>query len=134
MSTHAYGTGDEHVSDWVAFAGVMLLLLGMVNVVYGVAAIGDADFYIPHPKFVVGDLGAWGWVVLIVGAIQFAAGCSLWLGGRWGVPVGIISAGANLIAQLMLLPAAPPLAIALFTLDVLVLYGLLAHAPRSPVS
>ena len=67
---------------------------------------------------------------MILGVVQFcsAFGILAQVGGaRW---VGIISAGVNAIIQLLVLPAAPFLAIALFTIDILVIYGLIAHGRR----
>ena len=48
-------------------------------------------------------------------------------GARW---VGILSAAVNMVIQLMVIPAAPFMALALFSIDVLIIYGLIAHGRR----
>jgi hypothetical protein len=117
-------------SGWVTFAGVMLAIVGVLNIIYGIAAIDDANFYVNDARYVVSGLATWGWVLLIVGAVQFCAAFSIFGGTAWGRWVGILTAGINCIAQLLFLPAYPLLALALFAIDILVIYGLVAHGGR----
>jgi hypothetical protein len=117
-------------SGWATFAGVMLAIVGALNVVYGIAAIDSANFYVNNAQYVVSDLNAYGWTLLIVGAIQFCAAFSIFAGTSWGRWVGVFSAGVNSIAQLLFLPAYPALALALFAIDILIIYGLVAHGGR----
>jgi hypothetical protein len=115
---------------WVAFAATMVGIVGTLNVFYGIAAISDSRFYARDVTYILSDLNTWGWALLVLGAIQFCA-CFAILGqisgARW---VGILTAAVNAIVQLLVLPAAPFLALALFAIDILVIYGLLAHGRR----
>jgi hypothetical protein len=120
-------TGGE---GWLAFAGVMLSIVGIMNFIYGIAAIDSANFYIANAKYVVSDLNTWGWVMVIIGAVQFVGALLIFSANQFGRWIGIISAGANSIAQLMFLPSYPLLSLALFSIDVLVIYGLVAHGGR----
>jgi putative flippase GtrA len=121
---------DEGLNGWVMFAGTMLAIVSILNVVYGIAAIGNANFYVGNAQYVFSDLNTWGWVMVVLGAIQFTGACALFVGSAYGRWIGIASAGGNAIAQLLWIPAYPLLSIALFTIDVLVLYGLIAHGGR----
>lgn len=118
-------------SGWATFAGVMLSIVGVLNIIYGIAAIDDANFYINDARYVVSDLNTYGWVLLIFGAIQFCAAFSIFGGTSWGRWVGVATAGVNSIAQLLFLPAYPLLALALFSVDILIVYGLIAHGGRN---
>jgi hypothetical protein len=121
---------DDGFNGWMAFAGTMLVLLGTLNVIYGIAAIDSANVYVNNAKYVFSDLNTWGWIVTGIGAVQFIGGCSLFVGATFGRWIGIASAGANAIAQLLFLPSFPLLSLALFAVDVLVLYGLIAHGGK----
>ena len=55
---------EERVSGWVAFAGTLLLVLGTLNIIEGIAAIGRAHFFVANAHYVFGDLKTWGWVAL----------------------------------------------------------------------
>src|SRR5215218_7704024 len=127
-STRAYDRYDEDRGHgWVLFAGIMLALVGILNIVYGIAAIGDSTFFTANAKYVLTDLNTWGWVVLGVGTIQFVAAFGIWAGSEWGRWVGIISASCNAIVQMFFIPAFPLLSVTLFAVDVLVIYGLVAY-------
>ena len=110
--------------------GTLLAIVGVLNFIYGIAAIDAANFYVANAQYVFSDLSTWGWVMLIIGTIQFAAACGLFLGASWGRWVGIATASLNAIAQLMWIDAAPWLSVALFAVDIIVLYGLIAHGGR----
>ena len=124
-------TAAEQGPGWVTFAGVMLLIIGSLNVVYGIAAIGDSKVYPRDVTYVFGDLHTWGWLLLLVGAAQFLAGIGIFLGNQIARWFGILAAGANAIVQLLALPSFPLLALTIFAVDVLVLYALIRFAgPR----
>ena len=71
-------------SGWVTFAGVMLFIVGVLNVIYGIAAIGDSSFFVQDQKYILSNLNTWGWVTLLIGVIQLFAAFSLWSGGIYG--------------------------------------------------
>lgn len=121
------GYEDDRGDSWVMFAGVMLALVGILNVVYGIAAIGDSTFFVADAKYVFTNLNTWGWVLTLVGAVQFIAAFGIWSGAEWARWVGIGSAGLNAIVQMLFIPAFPLLSVALFAVDVLVIYGLVTY-------
>lgn len=124
---------SEHGQGWVTFAGMMLAVLGILNVIYGFAAIDSANVYVGDTKYVFGDLNLWGWFLVLVGAVQVVAAFSIWSGTEWGRWVGVASAGVNAILQLLFMPAFPLLALSLFAVDVLVLYALIQYGGRRSV-
>ena len=60
----------ESRSGWVTFAGVMLFMVGVLNIIYGIGAIDNSTFFVNDSKFILGDLNTWGWVTLIIGIVQ----------------------------------------------------------------
>jgi hypothetical protein len=135
MSAGGARAGDyvEARSGWVTFAGIMLSIVGALNCVYGIAAIDNANFYVDNAHYAISGLNTWGWVLLILGALQLGAAISILGGTSWGRWVGVLTAGLNSIAQLMFLPASPLLALALFSVDIVVIYGLIAYGGRRNV-
>jgi hypothetical protein len=121
---------DEEGGGWVAFAGVMIMMAGVINCIYGIAAIAESSFYVANTRFVFSDLKTWGWIVLCIGAVQVIAAVGIWAREAWARWVGVFVASVNAIAQLLFIAAYPLLSLALFTLDLLVIYGLIAHGGR----
>jgi uncharacterized membrane protein HdeD (DUF308 family) len=115
---------------WVTFSGIMILIVGVMNVIYGIAAIDNSTFFVQDAKYVLSDLNTWGWLLLVVGAVQVVAAFGIWSRTAWGRWIGIISASCNAILQLLFIPSFPLAALALFSIDVLVIYGLAAWTYR----
>jgi hypothetical protein len=121
---------SDRASGWVAFAAILLGLAGGWNIFDGALALANSKVYAPHATYVFSDLRTWGWIVLVVGVIEVSAAFAL-LGGssiaRWfGISVG----GLNAIVQLMFIPAAPFWSLAMFTLDLLVIYALAVYGGK----
>jgi hypothetical protein len=121
-----YGSADAG-SGWLLFAGIMLMTVAILNVIYGIAAIGDSKFFVADQKYILSNLNTWGWVTLILGAIQMLAALSIWAGNQFGRWFGIVFASLSAIAALLSLPAYPFWSLAIFSLDILIVYGLAAY-------
>jgi hypothetical protein len=123
----AEGAYEEPGGGWLLFAGIMLMLIGILNVIWGIAAIDDSSFFVNDTKYIISNLNTWGWVTLILGAVQILAAFSIWAGNQFGRWVGIAVAGLSSIGALMSIPAYPFWSLAIFAVDILVIYGLAAY-------
>ena len=117
----------SHGQGFVTFAGVMIMIAGVLNTIYGIAAIDKATFFTDNAKYVFADLKTFGWFVLILGVLQIFAAVAIWNGAGWGRWFGVACASANMILQMLWIPSAPFLAITILVLDILALYGLLVY-------
>ena len=126
-----YPAGDlPRGMGWVTFAAVMLGVVGVWNSIDGILAIADSRVYTNSSTFVFSDLNTWGWIMLILGIIQLIAAGSLVAGSEFGRWFGIGAAALNAIGQLMFVTVYPWWGIAMFTLDILVIYGLTVYAGK----
>jgi hypothetical protein len=114
-------------AGWLTFAGIMILIAGVLNVIWGIAAIDKASFFVEDERFIISDLSTWGWIILIVGILQVFAAFSIWSGGGYGRWIGIITASLSAIGALLSLPAYPFWSLAIFGVDLLIIYGLSAY-------
>jgi hypothetical protein len=112
----------EERSGWVTFAGVLLVIAGALNVIYGIAAIGKSSFFVQNTNYIFSDLKTWGWIGLIVGILQVLAAGSLWAGGLFGRIVGIGAASLSAVAALLSIPGYPFWSLAIFALDVVIIH------------
>jgi hypothetical protein len=117
------------VTGWWVFAGILLLISCVLNVIYGIAAIGDSKFFTDHATYILSGLHTWGWVTLIIGVIQGIAAFSLFSGGGFGRWIGVFAAGLAAIAALLSIPAYPFWSLCIFALSIIILYEL-AMAPE----
>jgi len=121
---------EQEGSGWILFAGIMILIAGILNIVYGIAAIDNSKFFAGHTEFVVSSLKTWGWILLIVGILEVLAAFSIWAGGAFGAIFGIFAASISAIGALLSIPAYPFLSLAIFAVDILIIYGLAAYGAR----
>lgn len=117
----------EERSGWVTFASVLLLLAGSLNVIYGIAAIGDSSFFVGDARYVFGSLNTWGWITLFIGLIEVLAAGSLWRGGLFGRILAIVAASIGAIAALLAIPAYPFWSLAIFALSIVIIHQVSAH-------
>ena len=109
-------------SGWVIFAAIMLFVVGVLNVIYGIAAIGDSKFFVQDQKYILSNLSTWGWITLIIGLAQLFAGFSLWSGNLYGRVIAILVASLSALAALLSIPAYPFWSIAIFAIDIIIIY------------
>jgi hypothetical protein len=117
-------------AGWLFFAGIMVFIAGVLNAIWGIAAIDEAQFFLEDKKFILEDLKTWGWITLIIGIIQLVAAFSIWSGGEFGRWIGIIGASLSAIGALITIPGYPFWSLAIFGVDLLIIYGLSAYGGR----
>ncbi len=126
-SQSSYSATASHISGWSVFAGTMLMIAAVLNIIYGVGAISDSTFFVGDAKYIFSDLNTWGWIVALTGGVQVLVAFGVWARNTLAVWAGVFFAGLNAIAQLLMIPAYPVLSLALFTVDLLIIYGLAVH-------
>jgi hypothetical protein len=124
------GGGTESGAGWVMFAGIMLLIAGVLNLIYGIAAVGNSKFFVHETQYILSGLNTWGWVMIVIGALEIIAAFSIWSGGGFGRWFGIFAASLSAIGALMSMPAYPFWSLAIFAIDILIIYGLAAYGGR----
>jgi hypothetical protein len=121
---------DSPGYGWVLFAGTMLLMLATLNLIDGIAAVSNSKFFTHNATYVISNLNTYGWVLIITAIVQALVGLGVWMqvkSIRW---FGVAIAAVNAIVQLVFIPAYPFWSLTLFTLDILVIYGLVVHGAR----
>jgi hypothetical protein len=117
----------EERSGWVTFAAVLLLIGGTLNVIYGIAAIGNSNFFVHDAKYILSNLNTWGWVTVLIGVIQLLAAGSLWRGGLFGRVFAIGAASLSAVGALLSIPAYPFWSLAIFALDIVIIHQIASH-------
>lgn len=113
---------------WIWFAAVMIFIAGMFNLVNGLVAWFDGDFFVATGAgLLVFDLNTWGWIHVCVGVLQVVAGMFLFGGALWARVVAVVMALVNAIAQLTFLSAYPAWAMIVIALDVIVIWAVVVH-------
>ncbi|MEU5877062.1 hypothetical protein [Spirillospora sp. NPDC047279] len=131
-STARSTTGGPY-SGWLAYAGMLGIVVGIFNVIEGFVALVKKDYFLtPGGELLVFDYNTWGWFWLIAGLLQIGVGLAVLAGQTWARVAGVVLAGLALIGQFAFLDAHPVWATINIAMLVLVIYGLVA-APKGAV-
>jgi hypothetical protein len=123
-----YESGRTGWTGWIAFAGVMMIISGGLNALYGlIAAVNDEWVVWTNRASLYLDLSQWGWVHMIVGLVMVLAGIGVFSGNILARSVGVVVAALSLISNFLFIPAYPLWALIVITIDVLVIWALTAH-------
>jgi len=114
----------------IVFAVALLVTVGFFNLIDGIAAIANSHVFIANAHYVVGDLRAWGWVVLILGALQVIAAVAVLAGSQAARWFAVVVIGLNAIGQMLFIPAYPFWSLLIIAVDVVALWGLCAYGSR----
>ena len=112
-------------STWIAFAGVMMVILGSLDAIWGLAAIlNDEVVVVGGHGALIFDITTWGWFQLILGAVIGLTGLGLLVGNEVARVLGIFLLAVNAVLQVVWFPAAPLWAFLMIVLDVVIIYQL----------
>jgi hypothetical protein len=111
---------------WAAFAATMVLVVGVFNVIYGLAAILEDDYFVAD-ELLFGNLSLWGWIHLIIGVLQVITATLIYAGNDFGAVLGIMFAGFNAIAALLAIGAYPVWSVIILVVDGLIIYALTVY-------
>jgi len=116
------------VSGWALFAGMVLLLAGSFNVIFGLTAMFRGHvFVLVSPGLIVGSLTGWGVVHFILGAAMVVVSMGLFSGQGWARWIAVWLAALNAVGQVAFITVFPLWSLLVVALDILVIYNLTAH-------
>ena len=121
---------SRSMAGWIGFAGVVMMILGGINFFQGLIAIFEDEYYVvTQSGYLVFDITAWGWIMLIWGIILVLVGFALISGQSWARWTTIVVVSLNVFAQLGFLGNSnyPLWALTALALNIVVLYALIAR-------
>ncbi len=121
-------------SGWLGFAGLLVLLLGVMNALEGIVALANDKYgAFIGGSFYVFDLTGWGWIHLVLGLLMIATGIGILAGQEWARGIGIGLAAAAAVIQMLYLTSAPLWSLINIGICVLVIYALVVP-PRGAIA
>ena len=110
------------------FAAILLVMVGTLNVIYGIGALDNANIFVDDTRFILTDLNTLGWVLIILGAVQVTGGFSLFAGNTYGRVIGIVGGILGAIGALLSIGDGNPWwSLAIFALCVYIVHGIVVY-------
>lgn len=118
---------SERLTGWAAFAGVVMLVVGILDAIYGIAALLNDQVITTAGNgsgVIIWNFTAWGWIHLVVGVILVLTAFGLFSGSNGARVVAIVICVIGAIVQVGMITAFPLWSLILILLYVLVIYNL----------
>jgi hypothetical protein len=113
-------------TGWIVFAGVYLLVAGLMNGVWGLAALTDNELL--HGRALAwSNLTTWGWVSVVVAAVQLTAGGLVLARKVVGRALAIVIALSGLFVNFLSVGAYPLWSILALVANGLVLWAVTVY-------
>jgi hypothetical protein len=110
----------------VVFAAIVLLIVGTINIIYGIGALDDANIFVNDQRFILTNLNTLGWVLIVLGLIQLTGGFSLMAGSTYGRVIGIIGGSLGAIGALLSIGGNYPWwSLGVFVLCIYIVHGII---------
>ena len=120
------------------FTAILLMIVGTINIIYGIGALDDASIFVNDTRFILDNLNTLGWVLIVLGVVQLTASFSLIAGNTYGRVIGIIAGTLGALGALFSIGGDNPWwSLAVFALCVYIVHGIVVlgeddgTAPRS---
>jgi hypothetical protein len=108
-----------------AFAGTIMVMVGIFQAASGFIALVDDQFYVVTQNYTFEfDVTAWGWIHLILGIVVFFAGIYLFSGSPTAAVIAITLAVLSAIANFFFIPYYPIWSLLMIALAVWVIWSL----------
>lgn len=118
---------------FIAFAAVMMIIMGVFHVYMGIVAVAKSEFYVKVPDYVLEvDASTWGWIHLVAGVIVVIAGFAVFSGQAWARGVGIAVAAVSMMLNFAFIPYYPIWSLLVIALDVCIIWALVDHGSDFP--
>ena len=116
-------------TGWGVFASVLLLIAGIFDLIFGLAAVigPNTTVVVAETGLFAVDVAAWGWWHIIAGIALIVLSFFLYRGATWARVIAIIIVIINAVGQLTLLSVQPWWSLAILAVDVLIVYALTVH-------
>jgi hypothetical protein len=112
----------------VVFAAILLLIVGTLNIIYGIGALDDANIFVNDTRYILTNLSTLGWVLIILGVIQLTGGFSLMAGNVYGRVIGVVGGSLGAIGALLSIGGSYPWwSLGIFFLCVWIVFGIVEY-------
>ena len=122
-------------SGWATFAGVMILVVGALNIFDGLVAITQTRYIERNISAascrITNNVKNWGWAELILGVLLVLVAMGIFSNATWARVAGIVLVGINLFFQFAYLGHYPFWSLTMIAIDIVVIFALAGSNDQS---
>jgi hypothetical protein len=128
-STQQYQPGSEYRSSsgWATFVAVYLTITGVLNIIWGIAALSNKSYFISG-GLLWSELNTWGWVAIIVGAVQVLGAMLVAARRAGGAVIACFLAFCGIMLNFLSIGAYPVWSTIMLVVDAMIIWAVTVHA------
>jgi hypothetical protein len=129
VSTQQYPPSSEYQSSsgWAIFVAVYLTIAGVLNLVWGIAALSNKSYF-NSGGLLWSQLNTWGWVAIVLGAIQVLGAMLVTARRAGGAVIAGFLAFFGIMLNFLSIGAYPVWSVILLVVDALIIWAVTVHA------
>ncbi len=112
---------------WLAFAGAYLMLAGVLNLIWGITALAKDDYFV-EGGLVWSSLNTWGWIAILIAAIQIPTGALVYARRFGATLIAVLIAMCGMVVNFLSVGAYPVWSIVAIVCNALVLWAVTVHS------
>ena len=110
------------------FAATLLMIVGVINIIYGIGALDGARVFVGETRFIFTNLNTMGWVLIILGIVQLTGAFSLIAGNAYGRIIAIVGASLGALGALFSIGGNNPWwSLVVFFLCIYIIHGIFIY-------
>jgi hypothetical protein len=113
-------------TGWAGFAGMMILVVGTFNLIWGFVALVQDDYF-ASDQLLMWSLNSWGAIHIAIGCLQLLTALLIFSGSGAGAVLGVLFSFLSAIGALLAIGAYPIWSIVILVIDGLVIYALTVY-------
>lgn len=126
MSTPTSNPSYRSSSGWAAFVGAYLAIVGVLNIIWGIAALSNKSYFISGG--LLSELNTWGWVSIVLGAIQVLGALLIVARRTSGAVIAGTLAFFGIMLNFLSIGAYPVWSSILLVLDAMIIWAVTVHS------
>ena len=129
MSAYANRPGSTQRTGrggWVLFAGIYVLVAGLLNLIWGVTALSKKEYFV-EGGLVWSNLDLWGWLAILVGLTQCIVAALLLARRMIGTILAIVISMCAIVMAFTTFGAYPGWSAVALVCNALVLWAVTVH-------
>jgi hypothetical protein len=117
---------SARTSGWLKFAAIYLALAGMMNLIWGISALANKSYF-HEDGLIFSGLLFWGWIAIIIAALQILTAWFIYTKKVAGMIMGILAGMVGTLVNFLSIGAYPVWSIAAIACSFLVLWAVTVH-------
>ena len=113
-------------NGWITFAGTYLVIAGALNLIWGVTALAQKEYF-HEDGLIFSNLQFWGWIAVVIAAVQILGGALIFMRKVGGMIMGLIIGGCGVLFNFLSIGAYPVWSSIAIGCSLLVLWAVTVH-------